>query len=70
MKLKVEIEGMSCEHCAKRVENALSNLENVTSAHVDLNKKLADVDCSDNLDLELLKNTIEDLGYEVKNIVK
>jgi copper chaperone len=35
---RVQIEGMTCEHCKNRVENALNRLEGV-SAKVNLKKK-------------------------------
>ena len=38
---RVQIEGMTCEHCKNRVENALNRLEGV-SAKVNLKKKTAD----------------------------
>ena len=41
MKTIVNIEGMCCEHCAKRVENALSTVSGVVSADVKLKKNLA-----------------------------
>ena len=37
---RVQIEGMTCEHCKNRVENALNRLEGV-SAKVNLKKKTA-----------------------------
>ena len=39
---RVQIEGMTCEHCKNRVENALNRLEGV-SAKVNLKKKTADL---------------------------
>lgn len=65
MNKEVYIEGMMCEHCAKRVEDALSGIgANVT---VVLNEKKAILKDT-NLDDETIKNTIEDAGYEVKDI--
>ena len=59
------IEGMSCMHCASRVENALNAIDGV-QAHVDLKKKRATVegDVSD----EVLVKAVEDAGYTVKKI--
>ncbi len=70
MKLIIEIDNMSCEHCAKRVEGALSNLDFVESVKVNLNEKKASLKCSNNVNLDLLRTTIEDLGYDVKNIIE
>ena len=35
---KINVEGMSCDHCRNAVESALAKLNGVTSAEVDLDK--------------------------------
>ncbi len=65
MKKELIIEGMSCAHCSKRVEDALNKLDG-TKAKVDLKKKPAYVE-SVQTD-EILIKTVTDAGYEVKNI--
>ncbi len=40
----LSVEGMSCMHCAKRVEDALKALKGVKKVKVDLSAKVADVD--------------------------
>ncbi len=60
------IEGMSCMHCAARVENALNALEGV-KARVELKKKRAIVE-TEAAD-EVLVKAVEDAGYTVKKIV-
>ena len=37
-KIKLKISGMSCQHCVKTVKNALTALEGVQSAKVNLRK--------------------------------
>ena len=39
MKKIITIDGMCCERCAKRAENALSAVSNVVSVDVKLKKK-------------------------------
>lgn len=67
-KKMVNIEGMTCEHCAKKVEDALENLVDVAKAKVDLKKKRAIVTYDNTVDEILLTDTIEKLGYTVTGI--
>ena len=61
----IKIEGMSCMHCAGRVESALNAIEGV-KATVELKKKRAVIqtDVAD----ETLVKAIEDAGYKVVGI--
>ena len=61
------IEGMSCENCEIRVENALNRLENV-ACKVSWKKRTAVVSYSAEVSNELLKATVEKMGYQVTNI--
>ena len=61
------IEGMSCENCEIRVENALNRLDNV-AAKVSHKKKTAVVVYAAEVSDELLKETVEKLGYSVVDI--
>ncbi len=62
----LNIEGMSCMHCVKKVENALKEVKGVKSVKVGLEDKKAIVTLKENVDFELLKKAVEDAGYEVK----
>lgn len=61
------IEGMHCENCEIRVENALNRLDNV-ACKVNLRKKTAVVAYSAEVSDELLKTTVERMGYKVVEI--
>lgn len=61
------IQGMHCENCEIRVENALNRLEGVL-CKVDLKKKTAAVSFSREIPDELLKETVEKMGYTVTEI--
>lgn len=67
MKKIINIEGMSCMHCVSRVEKALAKLNGVTDVQVDLKGKKAEVEV-ENISDEMLKETIEDLGFDVAGI--
>ena len=67
MEKKIIIEGMSCNHCVEHVKEALSSIEGVLSAVVDLEGKYALVNVN-NVSDEMLKEAIEDEGYDVLEI--
>ena len=67
MRKTIKIEGMSCEHCVKSVEAALSLLKGILSVKVDLAKKEAVVEAVDVEDKEI-KATIDDIGFDVVGI--
>ncbi len=68
MKTIVTVEGMSCEHCAKRVENAISAVEGVEGCEVKLKKKVAVVKSSQPVSAEELTKAVTDAGYTVKSV--
>ncbi|MCI9366516.1 MAG: heavy-metal-associated domain-containing protein [Clostridia bacterium] len=68
MKKEVFIEGMSCSHCQKRVEEALKKQRGIKEVEVDLREKKAKLELDRNIDDKDIKELIEDLGYEVKKI--
>jgi uncharacterized membrane protein YraQ (UPF0718 family) len=59
-----KIGGMSCNHCKARVEKALAALDGVTAVQVDLSGGIVYVEGSP--DDEIVRQTVEDLGYEYK----
>lgn len=63
----IKIEGMSCGHCAERIENLLNAMEGV-SAKVYLEQDAADVDIAEGVKDDTLKDVIENAGYQVVSI--
>ncbi len=62
----INISGMSCNHCAQRVEDNLNKVPGVVEAKVSFNEKKAIIKYSaDKVDREKLKDSIKDTGYEV-----
>ena len=61
------IEGMNCENCEIRVENALNRLDHV-ACKVSWKKKNAVISYSEEVSDEMLKETVERLGYQVTQI--
>ena len=68
MKKIVSIEGMCCEHCAKRVENALGAVSGVISADVKLKKKIAVIRSREQVSNEEITKVVSDAGYTVVSI--
>lgn len=68
MKKIVHIEGMCCEHCAKRVEDKLSTAKNVVSVDVKLKKKIAVIRSREDVSNEEITALVTDAGYSVTEI--
>lgn len=67
MKKILLVEGMTWGHCKSTVEAVLGALGGVTKVEVDLSSKTVIVE-GENLDDILMKEEVEDAGYEVVEI--
>ncbi len=67
MKKIITIKGMSCNHCVMAVKNALSEVEGVSKVDVKLEDNNAVVE-GENLVDKILKEAIEEAGYDVVEI--
>ena len=66
-KVTLNVEGMSCGHCVKAVENSVGELNGVSSVRVDLEGKKVNVEFNQaDVTLDKIKETIDDQGYDVK----
>ncbi len=63
MKKIINIEGMTCGHCAGRVKSELESLEEVKSAEVSVEDKRAVVELVSEVSIEKLKEVVKDTGY-------
>ncbi|MDW7776709.1 MAG: heavy metal translocating P-type ATPase [Methanosarcinales archaeon] len=64
--VKIKIEGMTCEHCQKRVHDAIASLDGVTSVSVDLSVGEATVSYdSSKIELDQIKQAVRDVDYQV-----
>ncbi len=61
--INITVNGMNCNHCKNSVEKNVSALPNITSAVVDLGEKQLTISGKD-IDLALVQQTIEALGFE------
>ena len=57
---------MMCEHCVKRVNDALTSVVGVNHVHVDLDKAQAEVTMEKDTKIDALKTAVEKAGYTIK----
>ena len=67
MKKELLIEGMSCQHCVKRVTQALQAIDGV-QATVNLEQKKAVVELAHDVSDEALIAAVDEAGYKVEKI--
>ena len=67
MKKKILVDGISCVHCVNHVTEVLIQI-GAKDVVVNLDKKLATAEISDNITDEIIKAAIEEAGYDVVQI--
>ena len=65
MKIVLKVSGMHCEGCEKRIKNVLMTLPNVISVNANHELGQVEISAQDNIDLEIIKEKIADLGFSV-----
>ena len=68
MTKKVNIEGMTCGHCAMHVEEALKEVCGIKSAKVSLEGKFAEIELAHDVSDEDIKAAVKEAGYQVTSI--
>lgn len=70
-KIEIRISGMSCTGCENRVENVLKNIENVELVNANYNTGIVEIGTNDikNLNIDVIKETLEDLGYDILEVL-
>ena len=70
-KIEIRISGMSCTGCENRVENILKNIKNVKSVNANYNTGIVEIETNDikDLDIDIIKETLEDLGYDILEVL-
>lgn len=62
----LKVEGMVCNGCENRVQNALQNIDGVKSVIADHTTNTVTVITENAISEESLKEKIQDIGYEIK----
>lgn len=68
--VELPIEGMTCASCVMRVERALSSVEGVGAARVNLATESAAVDLASPVEVEVLLRAVEAAGYRASPAVE
>ncbi len=62
----IKVEGMVCNGCENRVQNALKNIEGVENVIADHVTGTVTVTSKEKVAESVMKERIEDIGFEVK----
>lgn len=62
----LNVEGMVCTGCEKRVENSLKEIKNVKEVTANHENNKVIIKMEDEADLNEIKDRIDELGFEVK----
>lgn len=65
IKKVMKIDGMSCNHCKNKIEKGVNELKEVKKVTVDLENKTATIILKKELNNNMIKSTIEELGFSV-----
>ena len=68
MQKELHISGMTCQHCVRRVQNALQEQDGLSVEQIDLGTGTALINLAKPLDDQLLRQTVEDAGYQLTEI--
>ena len=63
----LNVEGMSCSHCENSIKKAVGSLIGVGNVIVDLRSKKVTIEFDpEKVNVDIIKDTIEDQGYDIK----
>ncbi len=63
--MRFAVPDISCNHCKKRIEDALSSIEGIEQITVNIENKTVEV--SGKISAETIKKVLRDAGYPVKD---
>ena len=66
----ISVDGMTCENCVRHVKEALEGLTGVTAVEVSLEQGEARVQSPGALNEKLIRETLDEEGYEVTAVVE
>ncbi len=64
--LLIKVDGMHCEGCEKRIQNALKNLDEIKKAIANYKKGTVNIILKKEISKVKIKEIIEDIGFFVK----
>ena len=63
--IEINVKGMVCGGCEKRVINAVSSIEGVENVIANHKTGKVDIVYKESVDVQSIKDKIEDIGFEV-----
>ena len=63
---KMEVEGMSCGGCEKRIENIIQKISGVDKVEADYKKGTVIIKSKDSVTEKEIKEKIEKIGFNIK----
>ena len=60
----LNVEGMMCEGCENRIQNSLKNIEGIEKVVANHKEKIVTI-VGENVDIDKVKERIEDIGFKV-----
>ena len=64
--INLKVNGMACTGCENRVKNALKTIDGVKNVDASFENCYVKIELSKDVPLDTIKETIEDLGFSVK----
>ena len=65
MEIKFTVPEISCGHCKETIESTVNNIESVISVAVDIEQKSVAVKSTNDLNLSLVSEMLDEQGYTV-----
>ncbi len=62
----IKVEGMVCNGCENRVQNALKNIDGVENVVADHTTGIVTVTSKNEVSESVIKEKIEDIGFDIK----
>ena len=66
MEIKFKVPEISCGHCKETIENTLSTVSQISETNVDIESKSVNVKLSEELDIKVLADLLDEQGYTVE----
>lgn len=69
MNKKILIEGMKCKHCKQNLNDALTeDIKGIEVLDISIEEGYALVNMNDDVDINDIKNIVEDLGFKLIDV--
>ena len=66
MEISFDVPEISCGHCKETIENTLSTVSQISETNVDIESKSVNVKLSEELDIKVLADLLDEQGYTVE----